>query len=188
MVSTADREDFAERALATWHRFRRDPSAEYDEPGDVPVLTLRDVQAGRTPSGRTDDGSGHVLLQNNDVVAPATARGAAPRVVTHMEEGAALGPHLYLVRADPEHFAPEFVAGFPHIAARAVAARGSSASNRVDVRRARLPRLPLDEQRRYGEAFTGLAEFESALRKVSETGHELLGLSLDGLGDGALRP
>jgi hypothetical protein len=105
-----------------------------------------------------------------------------------MEEGAALGPHRYLVRADPEHFAPEFVAGFLHIAARAVAARGSSASNRVDVRRAPLPRLPLDEQRRYGEAFTGLAEFESALRKVSETGHELLGLSLDGLGDGALRP
>ncbi|MFI0348928.1 N-6 DNA methylase [Actinomadura sp. 9N407] len=276
MVSTADREDFAERALAAWQRFQRDPSAEYDEPGvgravriidllddevdldpgrhvqrvadrrfttvrteaedllsglrqalpsledvdeqplsagtfgdhakagilslhqaplkmetetgGVPVLTVQDVISESPPSGRTEEDPGHVLLQQGDVVTLATARGAVPRVVTGKEEGAALGPHLYLVRADPDHFEPEFIAGFLHIAARAVAARGSSASNRLDVRRARLPRLPLDQQRRYGEAFTGLAAFESALRKVSDTGLELLGLSLDGLGDGALRP
>ncbi|MFB4314412.1 class I SAM-dependent DNA methyltransferase [Actinomadura sp. 21ATH] len=276
MVSTADREDFAERTVDAWRAFRRDPAAEYDEPGvgravriidllddevdldpgryvqrvadkrfatvrteaedllsalrdalpsldesdgrppaagtfgdhakagilalhqapmkmetesgGVPVLTLQDMVSGSAPSGRTEEDPGHILLQEGDVVATTVARGAVPRVIAAGEAGAALGPHLYLVRADPGHFVPEFVAGHLHVAARAVAARGSGASNRLDVRRARLPRISLDDQRRHGEAFTALAAFEATLRELAETGRELLGIGLDGLGDGSLHP
>ncbi|WP_285700972.1 N-6 DNA methylase [Actinomadura sp. NBRC 104412] len=179
---------FGEQAKAGLLAIRQTPLKTPFEPGDVPVLTLQDILDETAPSQRTALHDDHVLLQTGDVVLPATTRGTTPRVVQEAEHGAVLGTNLYLVRAAPEHFDPRFLAGFLHIAARAAAARSTSVSNRVDLRRAPLPRLSLDDQRRYGEAFTRLAAFEKLLTTMNESGRQFLTLAFDGLSTGALRP
>lgn len=64
----------------------------------------------------------------------------------------------------------------------------ASTATRLDVRRLRLPRLPLAEQRPYGERFRRLAEFEEAQRLVGRLGEQLVQGMYDGLTDGALPP
>ncbi|KWX07291.1 hypothetical protein TR74_19290 [Carbonactinospora thermoautotrophica] len=104
------------------------------------------------------------------------------------EGGALLGPHLYLLRPDPDALDPWFLAGFLRSQANARHTSTLSGSMRVDVRRARVPRLPLAEQRRYGEAFRRLADFEEALTRVAELGKDVAAAVADGLTDGTLRP
>ncbi|MEN3540795.1 hypothetical protein AAH991_37175 [Microbispora sp. ZYX-F-249] len=58
---------------------------------------------------------------------------------------------------------------------------------RFDPRRAQLPRLAVEEQRRYGEAFRGLLEFEDAMRAAREMSESLVAAGFDGLFDGTLR-
>lgn len=56
------------------------------------------------------------------------------------------------------------------------------------MRRLQLPRLTLDEQRRYGERFRALAEFEEALRHAGRLGGQLVRGMYDGLTDGTVAP
>jgi type I restriction-modification system DNA methylase subunit len=179
---------FGDQVRAGVMAIHQAPQKMETESGDTPVLTLQDVLAEGPPTGRATPSGDHVPLQVDDVVIPATTRGTTPRIVGEQEAGAVLGPYLYLVRGEPEHFDPRFLAGLLHIAARAAASRSTSVSNRVDVRRAPLPRLPLDEQRRHGEAFTRLAAFAKLLAAMSETGDQLITLAFDGLDTGTLRP
>lgn len=98
-----------------------------------------------------------------------------------------LGPHLLVVRTDPEVLDPYCLAGF----LRRAAPRGAalpSRGHRVDVRRARVPRLPIAEQRRYGEAFRRLEEFEDALNRLAADGRKLADRIRDGLVLGELLP
>ncbi|RFS82882.1 SAM-dependent methyltransferase [Actinomadura spongiicola] len=147
--------------------------------GDVPVLTVDDVSAGTGPSGTTAAAPGLIMLEPGDVV--ATAAGSA-RVVT--SAGAALGPHLTHYRPDPERLDPRFLAGFLTFAHT----RTGAGSSRMDLRRARIPRLSLERQRDYGRAFEELARLTATLRDMSSLGETLVGLSFDGLLDGHLRP
>lgn len=156
------------------------------ESGDVPVLTAQDVVLGRPPTGRAGQHPGQVTLRAGDIVLPVVTRRVVARVVT--DGGGVLGPHLSLVRAEPERFDPDFLAGFLRISGRASAARTQSGSSRIDVRKARFPRLSLDEQRRYGAAFRQLAELEETLHAATELGQSVVRVGLDGLGDGSLRP
>lgn len=156
------------------------------ESGDVPVLTAQDVTLGRAASGRAPEEPGQVALRAGDIVLPAVTRRVAVRVVS--EPGGVLGQHLALVRADPGRFDPDFLAGFLRISGRASAARTQSGSSRIDVRKAPFPRLPLDEQRRYGAAFRQLAELEETLRATTDLGEAVVRMGLDGLGEGSLLP
>lgn len=149
--------------------------------GDVPVLTAGDLSAGTAPSGGAADGPGLTLLEPGDVV--ATAAGPA-RVVTAEAAGAALGPYLTLYRPDPDRLDPHFLAGFLTFAHL----RTGTGSSRMDLRRMRLPRLPLDGQRDYGRAFQELVRLTETLREMSSLGEALVRLSFDGLVDGHLRP
>lgn len=112
--------------------------------GDVPVLTTDDVLNGGAPSGLTTMQQGLVPVQPGDVVASYSA-------VRVLEDGggAVLGPHLTLYRVDSRRLDPDFLAGF----LRAAGGRVTTGSSRFDVRRTRLPRLSLKEQKAYGEAF-----------------------------------
>lgn len=56
------------------------------------------------------------------------------------------------------------------------------------TRAARVPRLPLGEQRRHGEAFRHMAAFESALRSTAVMGPEPARLLADGVAGGTLAP
>ncbi|MFE9389861.1 N-6 DNA methylase [Streptomyces sp. NPDC006784] len=129
-----------------------------------------------------------VTTAPGDVVIPVQGRGAA-YVVAEGEGGARLGKPLCLLRPDPAALDAWFVAGFLRSTANTRQASSyASSSSRIDVRRLRLPRLPLERQRAYGEHFRLLAEFEAALRRVGELGEELVQGMFDGLADGTVPP
>src|SRR5690606_10316552 len=64
----------------------------------------------------------------------------------------------------------------------------ASTATRLDVRRLRLPRLTLDEQRRYGARFRALDAFERTLRHAGRLGDQLVRGLYDGLTDGTVTP
>ncbi len=155
----------------------------------LPVLTARDAAAGAPPSGWALPGElpeRSRCVEAGDVVVPATASRNTAHVVT--DGGALLGAHLYLLRVDPEVLDPYFVAGFLRGSATARHGGSSSGRSRLDVRRALLPRLPLVEQRRYGDAFRRLVEFEWALASAANLGKEITEAVADGLATGQLHP
>ncbi|MCM0673876.1 N-6 DNA methylase [Micromonospora phytophila] len=156
------------------------------EDGPVPVLTARDVRLGRSASGTAVPLPGAVTLKAGDVVTPLAPRASAVHVAT--EGGPLLGPRLYLLRVDPEQVDPYFLAGFLRATRPGSGSGGSSLAGRLDIRRTRLPRLPLSEQRRIGAAFRRLMAFETRLREATALGEEIVERGFVGLGDGTLRP
>ncbi|GDY76378.1 hypothetical protein SAVCW2_45240 [Streptomyces avermitilis] len=156
------------------------------------VLTDHDVIAGTAPSGTlTDNASPEepVLVEAGDVVVPVLGGGAIARVVDDATAGAALGRNLTLLRPDPAAVDPWFLAGFLRgTANNRQASSYASTATRLDVRRLQLPRLPLDQQLRYGERFRALAAFEEALRLAGRLGEQLVRGMHDGLTDGSVAP
>ncbi|MDQ0942905.1 N-6 DNA methylase [Streptomyces sp. V1I1] len=155
----------------------------------VPVLSEQDVLAGTAPSGTLPEGPDEeaVLVAEGDVVVPVLGGGSVVRVVDAATAGAALGRNLQLLRPDPAALDPWFLAGFLRGTANTRQASSyASTSTRLDVRRLQLPRLPLADQRRYGERFRALAAFEDALRLTGRLGEQLVQGLYDGLADGSL--
>ncbi|MFF0203546.1 N-6 DNA methylase [Streptomyces sp. NPDC005017] len=156
----------------------------------VPVLTDHDVLAGTAPSGTLPESDEEaVLTEPGDVVVPVLGGGSVARVVDEATAGAALGRNLALLRPDPTALDPWFLAGFLRgTANNRQASSYASTATRLDVRRLQLPRLPLDEQRRYGARFRALDEFERALRLAGRLGEQLVRGMYDGLTDGSVTP
>ncbi|WP_030788681.1 N-6 DNA methylase [Streptomyces sp. NRRL S-920] len=158
----------------------------------VPVLTDHDVLNGGAPSGSPHEGAPDetvVRTEPGDVVVPVFGGGAAARVIDEATAGAALGRGLTLLRPDPAALDPWFVAGFLRgTAGHRRASSYASTSARLDVRRLRLPRLPLAGQRGYSERFRELAAFEDALRLAGRLGEQLVRGMHDGLTEGTLPP
>ncbi|MBW5486694.1 SAM-dependent methyltransferase, partial [Streptomyces bambusae] len=158
--------------------------------GDAPVLTEHDVYAATAPSGTLTPGpDAPVLTAAGDVVVPVVGATGTARVVTDATAGAALGRNLHLLRPDPAALDPWFLAGFLRGTANTRQASSyASTATRLDVRRLQLPRLHLAEQRRYGERFRALAEFEDAVRLAARLGEQLVQGLYDGLSDGTVTP
>ncbi|KUM72040.1 N-6 DNA methylase [Streptomyces curacoi] len=156
----------------------------------VPVLTDSDVLAGTAPSGTLPESDEEaVLTEPGDVVVPVLGGGSVARVIDDATAGAALGRSLVLLRPDPTALDPWFLAGFLRgTANNRQASSYASTATRLDVRRLQLPRLPLDEQRRYGARFRALDEFERALRHAGRLGAQLVRGMYDGLTDGTVAP
>ncbi|WP_405524863.1 N-6 DNA methylase [Streptomyces canus] len=156
----------------------------------VPVLTDHDVLFGADPSGTLPESEEEaVLTEPGDVVVPVLGGGSVARVIDATTGGAALGRNLVLLRPDPAALDPWFLAGFLRgTANNRQASSYASTATRLDVRRLQLPRLPLDEQRRYGERFRVLDEFERALRHAGRLGEQLVRGMYDGLTDGTVAP
>ncbi|MET7732798.1 N-6 DNA methylase [Streptomyces sp. NPDC005402] len=156
----------------------------------VPVLTDHDVLSGATPSGTLPESDEEpVLTEPGDVVVPVLGGGSVARVIDTATGGAALGRNLVLLRPDPAALDPWFLAGFLRgTANNRQASSYASTATRLDVRRLQLPRLTLDEQRRYGERFRVLDEFERALRHAGRLGDQLVRGMYDGLTDGTVAP
>ncbi len=163
--------------------FRQPPLRMETASGRIPVLTAEDVMLGRGPSGRTTDGQGTVMLEAGDVVAALDSRRLEVKVVA--EGGAAAGPQIQVFRPDPERCDPYFLAFFLQAAGLG---RSSSTTSRTDVRRAAVPRLPLEGQAPYGEAFRRLKELEEALGSLREAGEDLIVLGYQGPAGGGLDP
>ena len=156
----------------------------------MPVLTDQDVLAGTAPSGTLPESDEEaVRVAAGDVVVPVLGGGSVARVVDDATAGAVLGRSLVLLRPDPAALDPWFLAGFLRgTANNRQASSYASTATRLDVRRLQLPRLSLDEQRRYGARFRALAEFEEALRHAGRLGGQLVRGMYDGLTDGTVAP
>ncbi|WP_328494541.1 N-6 DNA methylase [Streptomyces sp. NBC_00414] len=156
----------------------------------VPVLTDHDVLSGTAPSGTLPESDEEpVLTETGDVVVPVLGGGSIARVVDDATAGAALGRNLVLLRPDPAALDPWFLAGFLRgTANNRQASSYASTATRLDVRRLQLPRLPLEQQRTYGERFRALAEFEETLRLAGRLGEQLVRGMYDGLTDGTVEP
>ncbi|MDN0200876.1 N-6 DNA methylase [Streptomyces sp. S.PNR 29] len=156
----------------------------------VPVLTDHDVVSGTGPSGTLPESDEEaVLTEPGDVVVPVVGGGSVARVIDDTTAGAALGRNLVLLRPDPAALDAWFLAGFLRgTANNRQASSYASTATRLDVRRLQLPRLPLDEQRRYGARFRALDEFERVLRLAGRLGEQLVRGMYDGLTDGTVAP
>ncbi|MEU8177534.1 N-6 DNA methylase [Microbispora hainanensis] len=153
----------------------------------APVLTVDDVLADRPATGSWEQaGARPIVTRPGDVVVPHVVAVPVARVVTKGD--ALLGPYLSLLRPDPEVLDPDFLAGFLCASVNVRHYTSMSSRYRVDVRRAELPLLPLEEQRRYGAVFRRLADLRSALREAATLGEDLVRLVADGLAHGAVRP
>ncbi|AGM10291.1 N-6 DNA methylase [Amycolatopsis keratiniphila] len=118
-------------------------------------------------------------VEEGDVVASP----AVPAYV-HSGETFTAEPTMSKYRTDPERLDAAFLAGCLRAAGRIAPA----SSTRIDLKRTRIPRLPIERQRAHGAAFTRLAAFEDALREAAESGLELVRLGLAGLTEGQLKP
>jgi SAM-dependent methyltransferase/predicted DNA-binding transcriptional regulator AlpA len=94
-----------------------------------------------------------------------------------------------VVEIDDSRLDPYFVALFlrSDVAALPVA-NTLGAVNRDDLRRCRIPRLPLAEQRKYGEAFRRLSELEQALAALSDLSAKVIDQTIYALTAGAVAP
>ncbi|MFB8766132.1 N-6 DNA methylase [Nocardiopsis alba] len=161
------------------------------------VLTLTDVLGAGEPSGCLDAPSdsegarGRVEVRTGDVVVPSALARREPyraRVATEADAGALLGLNLHLLRPDTAHIDPWFLAGFLEDEDNLRRAGQGSTVIRVDLRRLRVPLLPLAEQRRYGAAFRELHEFRAELDRVRAAAEDLGQRLSGGLRSGLLAP
>ncbi|MFF7216670.1 N-6 DNA methylase [Streptomyces sp. NPDC008238] len=157
------------------------------------VLTARDIAGGDPPSGGAGDALADATqtVAAGDVLLRALAGGeGAPmsRVADDQDAGALLGPNVHLLRPDPARLDPWFLAGF--LGAEDNIASASTGSTQVHVTpgRLRVPLLPLEEQRRYGEAFRRVNELRTATRRTADLAAESAASLATGLTIGALLP
>jgi len=136
----------------------------------VGVLTLR--------SRDTTPRSGDLLVRTLGRP-PAVATGTAAD-----DAGVAL-----VVEIDQSRLDAHFVATFLRADANAVpVANTLGALSRDDLRRCRIPRMPLAEQRRYGDAIRRLQELEQVLVALAKVGAGVIDQIIHGLTTGAVEP
>ncbi|MFI7239456.1 N-6 DNA methylase [Streptomyces cyaneofuscatus] len=83
---------------------------------------------------------------------------------------------------------PDYVRGFASSAANVRRSTSSSGTFRAELQAARLPRMDVERQRRYGDAFRSLGSFERELAELASMGDRAARLARDGLTGGALDP
>ncbi|WP_208605924.1 N-6 DNA methylase [Streptomyces albus] len=163
------------------------------EPETRPVLTGADIATGSGPTGDPAElrGSGMApVIAAGDVLVRAVAGGGGPmaRVAGEEDAGALLGPHVHLFRPDPARLDAWFLAGFLGAEENIAGASTGSTVLTVSPGRLRVPLLPLEEQRRYGEAFRHVHELRAEARRANLLAEETARLLAGGLTGGQLLP
>ncbi|KNE82707.1 N-6 DNA methylase [Streptomyces fradiae] len=158
-----------------------------------PVLTAPDIAAGSGPTGDPAGlrgGATAPVIATGDVLVRAVAGGGGPmaRVAGEEDAGALLGPHVHLFRPDPARLDAWFLAGFLGAEENIAGASTGSTVLAVNPGRLRVPLLPLEEQRRYGEAFRHVHELRAEARRADRLAEETARLLSGGLTGGQLLP
>ncbi|WP_285592833.1 hypothetical protein [Actinomycetospora sp. NBRC 106378] len=124
-------------------------------------------------------------IHKGDVL--VSGRGQSPSVARHRADAGAETAHVLAISA--EHLDAHFVALFlrPEVAALPAATLHGGPS-RSDLRRCRIPRLPLRDQRRYGDAYRRLLDLDQLTSRLARTTATVLDQTVHGLTTGALRP
>ncbi|AJP04299.1 N-6 DNA methylase [Streptomyces cyaneogriseus subsp. noncyanogenus] len=87
-----------------------------------------------------------------------------------------------------EQLDTDYLQGFLRSPANARRSTSASGTYRFDGRGSRIPRMGIDDQRRYGSAFRALSAFEEGMRRIDELSRQLAEVARDGLATGALAP
>lgn len=117
-------------------------------------------------------------LKPGDVLVPAMDTAERPLVVT--DQVGDPTPDRHFLRCEPDVLDPYFLAGSLYVLSIA-----DADTFRHDVRHARIPRIPLNEQRRYGAVFRDLTKFAEVSRQVADLSDNVLKLAVNGLLPGA---
>ncbi|WUT00373.1 N-6 DNA methylase [Streptomyces sp. NBC_00708] len=161
-------------------------------PATRPVLTGQDIARGAAPSGKPRSlltGPPPVIATGDVLVrAVAGGDGAMARVADETDAGALLGPQVHLFRPDPARLDAWFLAGFLGSAENIAAASTGSTVVHVSPGRLRVPLLPLEEQRRYGEAFRRVHTLRAEAARATELADATARLLAGGLTGGGLIP
>jgi hypothetical protein len=178
------------RTLPEGTRGRGDGADE--EPTARAVLTASDITLGSGPTGDPDELRSDTprVIAAGDVLVRAVASGGGPmtRVAGEQEAGALLGHHIHLFRPDPGRLDAWFLAGFLGAEENIAGASTGSTVLTVTPGRLRVPLLPLEEQRRYGEVFRHVDELGAEGRRVTRLAEETARLLAGGLTGGQLVP
>ncbi|MGX4733441.1 N-6 DNA methylase [Kitasatospora griseola] len=159
-----------------------------------PTLTGSDIARGSAPTGRTDDAQAATdqvpEIAVGDVLVRGLIGGRGPvaRVAGEDEAGVLLGPNVHLFRPDPARLDPWFLHGFLASEANLAGASTGSSTLHLSPGRLRVPLLPLEEQRRYGEAFRHVAVLREQAIRAKEFAEQTARLVADGLTGGQLVP
>ncbi|GAA1376667.1 N-6 DNA methylase [Catellatospora chokoriensis] len=156
------------------------PSAESHRAGEISVGEL--AKAGLVSIHTEVD----LQLRAGDVLVPAIGPRPRVSVAGRADEGRPLGPQTFLVRAEGGQVDPWFLAGFIGVEANLKRITSMGSIPRVDVRKAQVPRLPVDRQRLVGDMFRKIREFEDLLRLALSTGEEVTQMVAEGLASGTL--
>ncbi|MFF4094944.1 N-6 DNA methylase [Streptomyces sp. NPDC001834] len=168
------------------------PQGATTAPMAAAVLTGADIARGTGPTGDPSElraGSAPVIAAG-DVLVRSVAGGSGPmaRVAGEPDEGALLGPQVHLFRPDPARLDPWFLAGFLGAEENIAGASTGSTVLHVSPGRLRVPLLPLEEQRRYGEAFRRVDELRAEARRATALAEQTARLLAGGLTGGGLVP
>ncbi|MFE1882336.1 N-6 DNA methylase [Streptomyces diastatochromogenes] len=180
------------RTVPEGSRGRAEEEGHGAEGADRPVLTGADIANGSGPTGNTAElrTDAAPVIAVGDVLVRALASGSGPmaRVAGEEEAGALLGSHVHLFRPDPARLDPWFLAGFLGAEDNIAGASTGSTVLTVNPGRLRVPLLPLEEQRRYGEAFRRVHELRAQAQLAKRLAEETAGLLAGGLTGGQLLP
>jgi hypothetical protein len=151
------------------------------------------VVDGSGPSGLVSEADEPgVVIRQGDILVPAIASRVESRVATPEQIGALIAPGVHLVRVDLAVLDPWFVAGALSSTANtqraAVPLGGTGQTMRIDIKRLKLPVLPLSEQGLYGAAFRRLATLEAATANLAKQGRQLARSLTEGLIGGTIDP
>ncbi|MEV6890920.1 N-6 DNA methylase [Kribbella sp. NPDC051137] len=145
------------------------------ESASEPGVTGGDVVRGSGPSGRAPGTA--IRIESGDVLVPALGASVVARVATAEQIGVRIGQNVSLIRVDAERVDPWFLAGMLTAPTnRREATRQSSGTSivRVNLKRLQVPLLPVEQQRRYGEAFRRLIEFDAMVERAAGETHRLV--------------
>ncbi|WP_030674070.1 N-6 DNA methylase [Streptomyces cellulosae] len=179
-----------------------------DQVTDVPVIELLDDTVDLTPGShlrsRHRDFPGEYAalrkeledqIRRLDALLPEFAAGGGPGSLDGATTSVADLARAGLVTYDgsepvsaSEQLDTDYLQGFLRSSANVRRATSASGTYRLDGRGSRIPRMGIDEQRRYGAAFRALSAFEEGMRKADELSRQLAEVARDGLATGALAP
>nr|WP_129663326.1 N-6 DNA methylase [Phytoactinopolyspora endophytica] len=176
--------------------YRATPTRETVLPGagkPPSMLTHHDVRTGEPPSGSLHDKPVDKLIpiEAGDVLLPDTLHDASSitvRVAGERDSGSVLGPHLFLLRPDPERLDSDFLAGFLSADQNIQGATVGTSIQRLDIKRLRVPLIPMERQCLYGQAFRRVRAMHSAANLAAKIARELADQWALGLTSGALLP
>ncbi|MFD3624594.1 N-6 DNA methylase [Streptomyces sp. NPDC058698] len=179
-----------------------------DQVVDVPLIELLDDTVDLTPGShlraRHRDYPGEYAALREELVeqirslaalvpelAPGGGPGSLDGATTSVADLARAGLVAYdgpeTVSAS-DQLDTDYLQGFLRSSVNARRSTSASGTYRLDGRGSRIPRMGIDEQRRYGSAFRSLFAFEEGMRRVDELSRQLAEIARDGLATGALAP